>query len=143
LICVDASLVVAWLLPEELSEKALSLRRRLEAAGESLIAPALLLAEVSSVVRRNVFLGQIDAGSGDDAFAAFRQFPIQFHDLASLTDSAWSLAKQVNSIRTYDMFYLALAHRESCDLWTADRRLLNLVANASSHVRWVGDEEVP
>ena len=140
MVCVDASLVVAWLLPEDLSEKALTLRRRLQASGESLIAPSFLLAEVPAVLRRNVFLRRIDAAQGDGAFELFKLFPIEIHNLEPLIDTAWELGKQLNAVRTYDMLYLALAQREDCDLWTVDRRFVRLVGNASALVRWVGDE---
>jgi predicted nucleic acid-binding protein len=58
-------------------------------------------------------------------------------------DSAWRWAVTVNAPRMYDMYYLALAEREQCDLWTADRRLQRLVGGKSERIHWVGDWSQP
>ena len=58
-----------------------------------------------------------------------------------LPEDAWPLAQKLNASRAYDMFYVALAEAQPCDLWTADQRLVNLAGSRSS-VRWVGDVEI-
>lgn len=44
---------------------------------------------------------------------------------------------------TYDGHYLALAEREGCTLWTADRRLWNSVGKALSWVQYLADYQPP
>lgn len=141
MVCVDASLVAAWLLPEELSEKALHLQQELRSAGELLIAPSLITAEVTSTLRKAIYRDRVPPEFGEEAYEAFKMFPIEVHDARLLVDSAWRWAKTVNAPHLYDMYYLALAEREGCTLWTADQRLVRLVGRNSAHPRWVGDLE--
>jgi predicted nucleic acid-binding protein len=141
LVCVDASLVAAWLLPEELSGKAIRLREELLSKGESFIAPGLLISEVTSTLRLAVYSGRVPREFGEEAFEAFKLFPVDVHDVRPLMDAAWEWARTLNTPRLYDMYYLALAEREACDLWTLDRRLIRLVAERSKRVRWVGEYE--
>lgn len=142
MICVDASLVAAWLLPEDLSDKAIFLRDRLREAGESFIAPSPLLTEVPSTLRKAVYRERVPADFGEDAFETFKLFPITIHDPRPLMEAAWTWAKTLNAPRLYDMYYLALAEREQCDLWTADRRFVRLVGPRSGYCHWVGDLEI-
>ena len=141
-VCVDASLVAAWLLPEELSDKALLLRRRLQQEGEDFIAPSLMGAEVTSVLRKAVYRERVPLEYGEEALEAFKLFIIEPHDIRLLVDTAWSLAKALNAPHLYDMFYLALAVQEDCELWTADLRFVRMVARRFQRVRWVGNFEV-
>lgn len=141
MVCVDASLVAAWLLPEELSDKAIRLRERLRSVGESFIAPGLLTVEVSSTLRKAVYRQRVPAEFGEEAYEAFKSFPIDIHDSRPLMDSAWAWAKTVSAPRLYDMYYLALAEREACDLWTADGRFVRLVGGQSSRLHWLGELE--
>jgi len=138
-VCVDASLVIASLLPETISDRADLLLDRLRAAGEALIAPALLTAEVSSALRNAVFTKRIPSELGEAALDAFKQYPIRLHEMSGLMHSAWAWAKAVNAPRLYDMYYLALADSEGCDLWTADRRLVGLVGRSFARAKWVGE----
>lgn len=142
MICVDASLVAAWLLPEELSDKAIQLREDLRQAGETFIAPNILTAEVTSTLRKAVYHRRVPLEFGEDALESFKLFPIEVHDQKPLMDTAWNLAKDLNAPRLYDLYYLALAEREGCDLWTADRRFVRLVGKNSTRLHWVGDVEV-
>ena len=41
----------------------------------------------------------------------------------------------------YDGLYVALADMLGGDLWTADRRLLQMLAGQAAYVRWLGDYE--
>ena len=138
-ICVDASLVLAWLLPEELSAKAFALKEQWDEQGTELVAPALLHSEVPSVLRQSVYRGRIALDEGDEAFQSFLEMSIRIREPEGLLAQAWALGKAVNAPRLYDVFYLALAEMQGCEFWTADRRLANLVASRSTLARWVGD----
>ena len=139
MVCVDASLVVAWLLPDPLSDKAVLLRRNLRTAGEQLVAPSLLVPEVTSTLRLAIYTGRIDREFGEEAFNAFKLFPISLHDVRPLADPAWEWSVKLNAPRLYDLYYLALAEREQCDLWTGDRRFVRMVGRTSSRARWRGN----
>jgi len=61
------------------------------------------------------------------------------HDLLGLAESAWTLGKSLNAASLHDMFYLALAEREECDLWTGDKRLIGLLDSRFPRVKYLGD----
>ncbi|OGO45393.1 MAG: hypothetical protein A2W34_00760 [Chloroflexi bacterium RBG_16_64_32] len=138
-VCVDASLVVAWFLPEEFSDKAFALKERWVVEGVELVAPAMLASEVPSALRQAVYRGRILPDEGDEAFATFLEMPIRTIQPESLLSRAWEIGKAVNAPRLYDAFYIALADIEDCELWTADRRLINLVRARFPHVHWLGE----
>ena len=56
---------------------------------------------------------------------------------ASQNRQAFDWTLRLNRAAAYDSYYLALAEALECDLWTADRRLLNAVD--LPWVRWVGE----
>lgn len=140
-VCVDASLVLSWLLSEQFSDAAFALRERWAAKGVELVAPIMLASEVPSVLRQAVYRGRISASEGDEAFAAFLEMPVHIIQPENLLPRAWEIGKVVNAPRLYDAFYVALADIEGCDLWTADRRLANLVQSKFPQVRWLGETE--
>jgi predicted nucleic acid-binding protein len=138
-VCLDASLVLTWLLPEEFSPKAFALRSLWDEQATQLIAPPLLRIEVASGLRQAVHRGRLDIGEGDEAFQTFLEMNIHIREPEPLLTQAWNLGKSVSAPRLYDVFYVALAELERCELWTADRRLVNLVKDRWPLVKWLGD----
>ena len=139
MICVDASLVLALLLKDEdLSTPAETLFVAWQKAQELLVAPSLLMFEVLSGLRLAVYTNRIRAEDGDALFSAFQQLGIQLRVRSDLPDRMWEIGKRLNPPRLYDASYLALGEVEECEVWTADRRLLNLVGARMPRLRWVG-----
>jgi predicted nucleic acid-binding protein len=119
---VDASVAVKWFAAEENSDRA----RALYANGEELIAPDLMLAEVSNVMWTKLRRGLL---SSDQVVAAARRLPQYFERLiaiSELIERATELTVRLHH-PVYDCFYLALAERERLPLVTADSRLLALL----------------
>ena len=139
LVCVDASLVVRTLVPGPFSAEALTLLQTWQEAKTRLIAPALLSFEVTSVLRRMVYLQAISPTLGDEAFAQFQRLSIRFSTRRTISLLAWKLAKELNQPRAYDTSYLALAQLSRCDFWTADERLYNAVKDRIAFVKWIGN----
>jgi len=137
--CVDASLVLLWLLPEELSLQADSLRERWLAEGTQLVAPPLLLAEVPSTLRQAIYRRRITPEEGKEAFTVFLDLELQILQPDGLLTRAWELGGDFNAPRLYDFFYVALAELIGCPLWTADRRLVSLVERRCPWVHWLGE----
>jgi predicted nucleic acid-binding protein len=138
-VCIDASLVVLSLLHESLSEDVDAAIRRWRAGDGQIIAPPLIVPEVSSVLRQAVFHGKLSEPAGDEALRLFENLDIDVRAPDGLLGRAWDFGKRLNVPRLYDMFYVALAAIERCDLWTADKRLANVAARQAPFVRWVGD----
>jgi predicted nucleic acid-binding protein len=102
-----------------------------------LVVPPQFFAELTSVLRNLVYRKLLTPGEGDAALAAALSYRVHQIQPAELQERAWALAKQFNRPTAYDAQYLAVAQIEGCDLWTADRRLVN--ATGVPWVRWLGD----
>jgi predicted nucleic acid-binding protein len=112
---VDASVLVAHLTAGE-NCRAIGIRLR---EGE-LWAPHLVDAEVGHVLRREVRIGELSAGSARAALNALARFPLWRARHRDLLDRAWSLRADVSF---YDGLYVALAERLDLPLLTLDARL--------------------
>lgn len=141
-ICVDASVVLKLLLFETDSEKAQALWASWVEQDIEPVAPCHLACEVISVIRNHVYRRTISAETGQVAFEAFGAQGITLVHPDRLNSRAWELAEQYNRPTAYDTQYLALAEALGCELWTADRRLINALAGAIPWVRRL-DEFVP
>jgi predicted nucleic acid-binding protein len=108
----------------------------------ALVAPALLAFEVTSSLRRLVFLEQITPAQGEEAFERFLEIEIHLSQRRSIFPLAWHLAKRFDLPRAYDTAYLALAQLRNCELWTADERLFSAVNQELDWVRWLGDYDL-
>jgi predicted nucleic acid-binding protein len=114
---VDASVLTAIHLQEPVSVAA-----RAAMAGQDLVAPQLIIAEVGNALWRGC---RMDRLSATDARQAMRGLPNHFLRLIALSDladAALALALRRDH-PVYDCFYVALALREGAPLVTADRRL--------------------
>lgn len=136
-VCVDASVVLMLLLPDDLTPHAETLWRRWVRESIEPVTAPLFFAEVTSVLRERVYHGRLEPEEGDAAFASFMDLPVRSVQPNGLQPQAWSLARKYNRPKAYDTQYLAVAAELGCDLWTGDRRLVNSI-NAP-WVRWLGD----
>ena len=144
MICVDASAAVKLVIKEEQSDQARALFHSTVQAGESIVAPSLLLFEATNIIRQRVrrreALSLIDA---HQALANFLALPIDIHSPPGLHQLAFSIANTYDLPAAYDAHYLALAQRLDCDFWTSDMRLLRRVHPHLSFVHWLGDYPAP
>lgn len=124
-VCLDASFVVSMLSPDEFTEQANGLWRTWTESEARIIAPPIILSEVTSVLRNHVHRGILSADDGEIEFRGFLEMPIEIVELPDLIERAWRLARDFNRPDAYDAFYVALAQVEDCDLWTCDKRMFN------------------
>jgi len=141
-VCIDASLAIEWIIPTRNDLLAESLLQAWDQTGTELVSPPLFDAEVTSVIRRYVYLQKLLPGQGEKAFAFFRELGIKILSPPGLSQKAWKLAKEFNSPVGYDTQYLGLAELADCELWTADKRLVNTVHSKYKRVKWVGDHSI-
>ena len=103
-----------------------------------MVVPPMFHAEVTSVIRRNVYFNNILPEEGERLFTVFNGLPVEVISSRYVYRGAWQLAREYNLPVCYDMQYLAVAELEDCEFWTLDRKLINAVGNKNQRVRWVG-----
>jgi len=120
---VDASVAVRWCFPLDRSERADNVLR----SGERLIAPDLVLAELTNAAWKVITFG---GGAADVTLSMMRTVERTFDELvpsSALKDLALEMAVELRH-PAYDCFYLALAQARGIQLVTADDRLLRCCA---------------
>lgn len=116
---VDASVALRWLVAFENSDKA----ERLIESGETLIAPDIVIPEITNAIWKYVVFGDI---TPSEAQAACARAATAFESLVPsslLKDRALAIAIELKHA-AYDCFYLALAEGREAPLVTADERLV-------------------
>lgn len=128
---VDASVVVDWVAPDvDPDLPALAALERLAAEDADLLAPRLLMEEVSNALLTGVRRGRWSGPAADRARGVLRELPVRLVDEPRDLDRAWDLARRYDNHPIYDLLYVALAERRRTQLLTADttlrRRLVGL-----------------
>lgn len=124
MIVVDASIILAWLLPDERDNAAAEeIVTRAKRSGA--IAPPLLPLEVANALRSNVRRARIDAGYRDQALALLASLAVAqdlecrdatvLHEIVRLSE--------VHDLTAYDAAYLEVAIRHQAPLGTLDEAL--------------------
>lgn len=132
LLVVDASVATSWIVKEAISPQTVLLF----AAGKTLIAPDLLVAEVGNAVWKAERRGNATALQVSSAATILRQAILDFEPTLPLLPAAAALARELNH-PIYDCFYLALAQREGAELATADARMAALCARKKIAARLI------
>jgi predicted nucleic acid-binding protein len=118
---VDASVVLAWLLPDERSEQAQALMGRLADGGVQ--APSLIHLEVANALLQATRRGRLPTARAAEMLEIFLALPValQAPD-PDATRDAWNLARR-HGLSQYDACYLELARRRALPLATLDELL--------------------
>ncbi len=121
---VDASVVVDWVAPDaDPALAALAALEQLAADDAELLAPRLLLEEVSNALLTGVRRGRWSGTAADTARSLLRELPVRLVDEPQDLDRAWDLARRYDNHPIYDLVYVALAERRRTQLVTADESL--------------------
>lgn len=114
----DSSVVVTALLDAtELGAWALA-----SLSEASLVAPALLPAEVTNVLRRLELAGLITPDTAALARADLHDLDVELLEFDPVADRVWELRSAVTA---YDAWYVAVAESFDAQLITLDRRLID------------------
>ena len=118
---LDTSVIVKWFVPEEDSEKALSLRDAQEDHELQLYVPEVLLMELANALRySSEFSTSEIAGALETPFELnMLLMPFSLNAL----NSAVTLSLE-RDLAVYDAYFLALAQALEIPLITADRKML-------------------
>jgi predicted nucleic acid-binding protein len=121
---VDASLVVDWVIPAaDPALPAQAVLRRLVETAEDLLAPHLLLEEVSNALLTGVRRKRWTGAQADTAHSLLVELPVRLLDEPRDRTRAWDLARRYDNHPIYDLVYVALAERRGTTLITQDRSL--------------------
>ncbi len=140
-VVVDANLLASQALPLPYGDLASQRLARWQASDELMIAPVLLVYELTMIMRKAIttgWLSNIEAAErlNEILWAGPRLIPPD----DDLNREALALATRIGQNKAYDAHYLALAARENAALWTADRRLANVAQQTGlTWVHWIGD----
>ncbi len=129
-IVIDASVAVPWLIRSDFSAGAM----RVFETNEDLIAPDLILAEITNAIWRLTNFGSVPAIIARNALSQAPKYFAELVSSAELQDRALDLAIDLQH-PAYDGFYLALAELRNAKLVTADRCFARRCATTSlSHL---------
>ena len=135
--CVDASFVVAWLLPDTRTPAVMEAWQAFEEGRDDFVAPPLLYPETISAIRQVVHRGNLTLDEGQAIVDDFLALAIPTPVPTRLYQHAYILATRFRQPKAYDATYLALANILSCELLTLDARLFNAVADDFPFIRLV------
>lgn len=140
-VVVDASLAIKWVVEEPYSTEAERLLERWKDEDVRTVAPGLLPYEVANALHKRVLRGDMSADDARRGVEAILQAGPVMLDHTSVHGEAISLAQELGQRASYDTHYLALARREDCECWTADRRFWEAAKDRHPRLRWVGGEQ--
>lgn len=92
-------------------------------AGHELLAPPLLISEVTSSLSELTYRGDIPPDRGRAYVERLSALPITIERPADLAILAWDLARSLGWAKTYDAEYIALAVSQNAAMVTLDARL--------------------
>jgi predicted nucleic acid-binding protein len=138
-LCLDSSVLIPYLTPEDNSDKAEILILDAISTSLRLVAPCFAWAEVGSVLRKKVRRGLLTTDESLACFEDFQQLPLEFIDHSDLRDKAWAIAAQHDLTTLYDAAFLACAELCSAEFWTADRVLVNSLSPCPDYVCSLSD----
>jgi predicted nucleic acid-binding protein len=120
---LDASVALKWVLTENDSPLAESLRNDFRKGTHDLLAPDVFAVEVAHALTRAERKGIITPPQASVLLADILATPPHFYGILPLLPRAVDLSSQMR-FGVYDCLYVALAEREGCPLVTADDRLV-------------------
>ena len=138
-VVVDASVAVKWLVREVYSDQAVSLTRVWLRQGTRIIAPYLMLVEVSNALLRKARERRIAVESAVGLLENLVNRDITMWEPPGLHSRALQLAVVLNQSAVYDSHYLALAEIMNCEMWTADERFYRAAVARFPRVRWIAE----
>lgn len=143
IVVIDASLAAMWSVPEVYSDQALTLANQWAEENTRLIAPCLMLTEVTNAFYKRVVRREMDLATGIEALHVVLEFGIEIREEPGLHSRAMELSHQLKRPTTYDCHYLALAEIHNCELWTGDERFYNSVKETMHQVKWISNYAPP
>lgn len=124
-VAVDASFLLKIFLPEDKSDEAEGRWKDWIKDSIEVVAPTLIVFEVSSVLRNKVYRGILKKGDAAKIINEIRHLDLVLVYTDELLDTAWEIGAILKAPTLYDCFYIALSRILEIPLWTSDKKLYN------------------
>lgn len=130
---VDASLAYKLIVPDPYQAYYEELWSGWKQGQREFLAPTLWAYELASALSKMAHFGHLTAGQAQQGIAAAFGLGVQLVPPdADLAAQALRWSRRLQRAAAYDSFYLALAERLGCELWTADKGLAH-----AANVPWL------
>ncbi len=134
-VLIDASFAFRLLLSGPLQSRARELVDGWLGEGYQLMAPSLWLYEITSALCKSVHFQGLSEDEGRLALNLAHSLGVHLvMPDEELSAHAYTWTLSLGRASAYDSFYLALAERLGCELWTADKRLANAAVRPWVHL---------
>jgi len=125
---IDAGVAFKLVAPHDKQQIYIDQFIQWQQAGFQLCAPTLWAYEIASIFTKMAHFGQISVENGRSGLQLAYQLDVQlFSPDEEQMLNAFTWTTRLQRAAAYDSFYLALAEKLNCDLWTVDKRLVNAV----------------
>jgi len=131
---LDSNIALKWLLEEELSDKARSLRYEFNQGTHDFLSPDVFLVEAAHALTRAQRQGRITATEVESFMGDLLTSLPRFSPYTPLLPRAIEISIRAR-IGVYDCLYVALAEREECELLTADGKLIKNLQSIYANIR--------
>ena len=121
---LDASVAAKIVLPETDSDKARKLIAEFDQGLHELISPDIFSVEIAHALTRAERQKRINIGEALTLWSQALSIPPRFVRHRPFLPRAVAISSMARA-GVYDCLYIALAERESCELVTADEKLVN------------------
>lgn len=121
-VVVDANVALKWFVAQDDSDAADEVQ-----SANLLLAPSMIVSEVTATLWRYVDRSQLTADAAREAVSVLPKFFSELVNDQALARRALDVALEVG-YPPYDFFYLALAIDRDATVVTADKRLVNRLA---------------
>jgi predicted nucleic acid-binding protein len=120
---LDSNIALKWVLPEPDSDKAKKLRADFRQGTHELLAPEVFQVEIAHALTRAERQGKIKVGEAGILWADIMSTPPRLDASGPLLPRAIAISSHLR-VGVYDCLYVALAERDSCELMTADNKMV-------------------
>lgn len=135
----DASIVLATLLPQLSTSKAVALLNHWHSHETRLVAPTLMRYETVNAIRRQVSAAVISEERGIELLETLFKLPVRYISSSTLVRRGYELSGLLGLRKSYDSQFIAVAERFECEFWTNDQALYRAASIHFSWVKWLGD----
>ena len=137
---VDTSVAVKWYIPEDHSDLALLLLRKLEKPNVNFYAPSLFKVEFLNAIRKYLIRKLINEDVAREIIGEIQKLPITYVDITWERVNKAFLYSIKKNLTLYDSLYIIIAKEIGGVFITADKRVVNATTGDKSVVSLIDVE---